>query len=243
MRALASRTGSALLALLLLAGVAAAGLPKAPKLPKAPALPAAPAAPGAMDPKAWLDQADAFLADVEGARSCLDASRGALFGLAATAEEKKLLEETRAVAAEKGEDLVLATRKVEDEVLAKAREEKRLESRKLAGAQRDNMARLGGNLLLAIQTERRALETGKTLLGKADDAVKAARDPGTALRLGKDAGRVLALPDKLGSTLQEIPAQLSSLQALLQAVEQSRKANDFPLAAPAGGGYGVVEEF
>ena len=163
--------------------------------------------------------------------------------MAATAEEKKLLEETRAGAAQKGEDLVLATRKVEDEVLRKAREEKRLESRKLAGAQVGNMAKLGGNLLLAIQTENRALETGKTLLGKADDAVKAARDPGTALRLGKDASRVLALPDKLGATLQEIPAQLASLQALLQAVEQSRKGNDFPLAAPAGGGYAVVEEF
>jgi hypothetical protein len=233
-----------IMALLMIAGVASAGMPKLPKAPKAPAMPAAPAAaPGQVDPKAWLDKADAFLADVAGARACLDGSRGALFGLAATAEEKKLLEETRSGAAQRGEDLVLATRKVEDEVLARAREEKRLESRKLSGAQADNMTRLGGNLLLAIQRETRALETGKSLLEKADDAVKAAGEPSTALRLGKDAARVAALPGKLGTTLKEIPAQLSSLQALLQAVEQSRKGNAFPLAAPAAGGYAAVEEF
>ena len=70
MHATAVRVRGLLLALLVLAGAASAGLPKAPKLPKAPALPAAPAAAsGSMDPKLWLDQADAFLADVEGARA------------------------------------------------------------------------------------------------------------------------------------------------------------------------------
>ena len=230
-----------MLVLLLMAGAAGAGLPK---LPKAPSIPGSSSpAPGQADPKAWLDKVDAFMADVEGARACLDGSRSSLFSLTATAEEKKLLEEAKSGAAERGEDLVLATRRVEDEVLRKAQEEKRLESRKLSGAQLENMSRLGGNLLLAIKRDTRAVAAGKSILEQADDVVKAAGDPATALRLGKDASRIVALPKKLSTTLQEIPAQLSSLQALLEAVEQSRKGNAFPLAAPASGGYALIEEF
>jgi len=184
------------------------------------------------------------MADVEGARACLDGSRSSLFSLTATAEEKKLLEEAKSGAAERGEDLVLATRRVEDEVLRKAQEEKRLESRKLSGAQLENMSRLGGNLLLAIKRDTRAVAAGKSILEQADDVVKAAGDPATALRLGKDASRIVALPKKLSTTLQEIPAQLSSLQALLEAVEQSRKGNAFQLVEPAEDGeYSAVEEF
>lgn len=232
---------SLLVALLLVVGLANAGLPKLPKKPSMPSAPASTSGKG--DPKAWLNKVDAFLADVEGARTCLDVSRGALFGLAATAEEKKLLEETRTKAVEKGEDVVLATRKVEEEVMAKALAEKRLESRKLAGTQLGNMGKLGGNLLKAIKKDTSALEKGKSLLEEADDAVKAASDPGTALKLGKDASRVAALPKKLGTALKELPAQLSSLQALLQAVEQSRKDNDIPLTESAGEGYDQLEEF
>jgi len=231
-----------MLVLLLMAGAAGAGLPK---LPKAPSIPGSSSpAPGQADPKAWLDKVDAFMADVEGARACLDGSRSSLFSLTATAEEKKLLEEAKSGAAERGEDLVLATRRVEDEVLRKAQEEKRLESRKLSGAQLENMSRLGGNLLLAIKRDTRAVAAGKSILEQADDVVKAAGDPATALRLGKDASRIVALPKKLSTTLQEIPAQLSSLQALLEAVEQSRKGNAFQLVEPAEDGeYSAVEEF
>lgn len=236
--------GLALVAALALA--AAAGLPRLPAVPKVPEVPKPAVAPGgAADPKAWLGRADELLAHLEGATSCLESSRAALFGLAATSEEKRLLKDLEQAADSSAEDLSLRRRQYQAEVVEQARRERRFEAARLTGEQAANMGRLGSNLLLAVRRDQVAVEAGRRLLGDADDVLRAARDPVGAARLGAGAGRVVAMPARLKEALGMVPGQLDALQALLEAVEQTRAHNPVRLAPPpeTGGDYQPVEDF
>jgi len=210
-------------------------------LPKVPSAPAGGGAPAGADPKAWLNRADVFLAQVEGATACLESGRSALFSLSATAEEKALLKAKQDEAKAAGQDVVLATRQLQEDVLKKAEAEKRHEMRKLSDQQKANLAKLGGNLLLAVANDTQALQNGKALLGEADDAVKAVKNPQVALGLGADAKRIVAVPDKLKSALEGIPTQLGALDALLKALDQARGTGAPALKASAS--YETLEEF
>lgn len=218
----------------------AVGLPKVPKPPKVPGVPAG-GAPTSGDPKAWLDQADAFLAQVEGATTCLESGRAALFNMSATAEEKALLKSRQDEAKAAGQDVVLATRKVQEDVLKQAETEKRHELRKLNDQQKANLAKLGGNLLLAVANDTQALANGQSLLGGADDALKSIKNPQVAMKLGSDAKRIVGVPDKLKTALGGIPTQLTALDALLKAVGQAR-GKDAPALKP-NASYESLEEF
>jgi hypothetical protein len=220
----------------------AVGLPKIPSAPKAPALPKTEAgAPGGADPKGWLNRADAFLAQVEGATACLESGRAALFSLSATSEEKALLKARQEEAKAAGQDVVLATRQLQEDVLKKAEAEKRHEARKLSDKQKENLTRLGGNLLLAVANDTQALANGKALVDQADDALKAVKNPQVAMGLGADAKRIVGVPEKMKSAMAGIPTQLTALDALLKSVGQARGAGAAPLKAAAS--YETLEEF
>jgi len=232
--------------LLTLALAALAGLPKLPAVPKAPAAPQlAASGAGAADPKLWLGRADELVAQLDGATACLESGRAALFSLAATAEEKKLLADLQVGGDAAAGDVVVKSRQYQAEVVERARQERRFAAKQLNAEQARNMGRLGSNLLLAIRRDQVALEAGKKLVGDADDVLKAAREPRQALRLGKDAGRVAAMPARLQESLGRVPGQLDALGALLQAVEQTRANNQLELTpAPASGGsYETIEDF
>ncbi len=232
--------------LLALALASLAGLPKLPAVPKAPAAPKlAASSAGAADPKLWLGRADELVTQLDGATACLESGRAALFSLAATAEEKKLLTDLQVDSDTAAGDVVVKQRQYQAEVVEQARQERRFAAKQLNADQARNMGRLGSNLLLAIRRDQVAAEAGKKLVGDADDVLKAAQDPQQALRLGKDAGRVAGMPARLQESLGRVPGQLEALNALLQAVEQTRANNQVELQpAPASGGsYEQIEDF
>jgi hypothetical protein len=239
--------GLALLLALGCALTAGAGLPSLNKAGKGVLNKAtgAPAGGAATDPKAWLDRADDVVRQVQGATECLDKSRAALFSLAATAEEKRLLESMREEAGAAPEEVAVRTRQYQADVVEKAKAEKRYEAKRLSAEQAANLGRVGGNLLLAAAHDRQALDSGRRLIDNADEALAAAREPKQALRLGKDAGRLVAMPAQLGRAVGEVPGQLTALGALLEAVNQTRRNNPVELReAPASGGaYEAVDDF
>ena len=224
---------------------AQAGLPKLPKAPTLPTAPAAPSGGNAADPSRWLNSADELVAQLQGATDCLERSRGALFSLAATAEEKRLLQSMQEETAATSDDVVEKTRQYQAEVVEQAKAEKRYEAKRLDATQTANLGRLGANLLLAVARDRQALVAGKSLLSDADNVMKAAGEPRNALKLGADAGRLTAMPARLNQALGGVPGQITALDALLGAVEQTRRSNPVELKpAPAGGGsYETVEDF
>lgn len=236
----------AALGILLLALAASAALPKLPAVPKAPAAPKLAQAPGgAADPKLWLGRADELVSRLDGATACLESSRAALFSLAATGEEKRLLQEVRDAPGDSPDEVVLKTRRYQADVVEKARAEGRFASSKLSESQARTMGKLGSNLLLAIQHDQVATQAGQRLLADADDVLKSAREPRTALRLGGDAARLTAMPGRLSQSLERVPGQLQALNALLQAVEQTRANNRVELkpAPESGGSYEQLEDF
>lgn len=221
-----------------------AGLPKLPKAPTPPTAPAAPSGGNAADPSRWLSSADELVAQLQGATDCLERSRGALFSLAATAEEKRLLQSMQEETAATPGDVVEKTRQYQAEVVEQAKAEKRYEAKRLDATQTANLGRLGANLLLAVTRDRQALVAGQSLLGDADNVMKAAGEPRNALKLGADAGRLTAMPARLRQALGGVPGQITALDALLGAVEQTRRNNPVELKpATAGGAYETVEAF
>lgn len=207
---------------------------------------------GGSDPVAWLQKVDDTLEQVTEATRRLDEGRDALFSLGATAEEKALLQEMQARADSAGtdaerEEAVAALRSYQDETVRKAREEGRYAKKELDERQRKNLGRLLGNLGLAVLNERAAIAGSQLLIDEADDVLKGARQPRNALRLGKNAKRVVAAPGKLSSTIAAVPRQLEALGNLLAAAQELKRDDDggavdeTPPAEPTT--YETLEDF
>lgn len=188
------------------------------------------------------------------ARRSLDNSRQEIFGLAATGEELKALRELdeRIGAAPDSlcGDLVLERRRLQDEAIARARQDGSLQRRRLSGEQAKRVGLLLYNLGVGVVCDNLAIRHGQTVVEDFQRVKRELFDEGGLtgalawVSLAAYHKEFLAVPGNVKSILAEAPGQLTALGAMIGTIQVLKENNAIEArAADPGDSFESLEDF
>jgi hypothetical protein len=188
------------------------------------------------------------------ARRSLDNTRQEIFQLAASTEEKRvlqILDERLAAAPDSlSDDLVLERQRLQDEAIERAKADGSLQQKKLTGEQAKRVGLLLYNLGVGVVCDNLAIRHAQNVL---DDFQRVKRDlfdeggmTGALawLSLAAYHQEFLAVPATMKEILAEAPAQLQALGAMMGTVRVLKQNNAIEeREAQPGDGFVPMEEF
>lgn len=168
------------------------------------------------------------------ATRAISEGRDVLFDISATTEQKNQIADQVSTLDGIGDEKQKREKKVEiaqekDQVIMDALKEGKLESQELSVRQLKNAGKLTFNLLLAVLLDKEALESGKKIKTDGPLALKQLQsDRSSALKKRKEMKIITdALKAEVPEIIKEVPNQLETLDAFLNAMRVLQKADNF----------------
>jgi len=189
------------------------------------------------------------------ARQSLDNAREEIFGLAATAEERRALAalDARIDSADAAgrDELVAARRTFQDEAIERSKADGRLEERRLSGEQAGRVGLLLYNLGVGAVCDHLAIRHGGRVVHDFERVKHDLFDAGGGtgamawLSLGAYGPEFLRVPADVGAIVAEAPQQLAALGAMISTIGVLKRNNAIstPQDLPAIEGAEELESF